>query len=199
MKKLYTPEEIMEMLALPCCHTTGMHDPQHFAQKKYVCDSQAREALENLCKAIGINPVTKCGEDCYWCNRAEKKYTAEQHKGEGLALIWPNEEVVKRMENEDYHAKPTAELAEMVATVLKRQPKYAGINKDFQREWKKYMVADRKSHDRFGRTSEGSKVTNPLSDFRFRVSGKKSETYQPYELERLVTFALRHSKRIYGL
>jgi hypothetical protein len=198
-EKTYTAKDIEALLAIPCCHTTGMHDPRHFEKKKYVCDSQARGALENLCRAIGINPITKSRKTCYWCYSSDRGVQSKETRegGEGLAFIWPNEEVVHRLEDESYHGKPTRELAEMVGKVLTRQPRYASINKDFQREWKKYIASNRKEN--FGRNSEASHVSNHLSKFRFRVSGKKSEGYQSYELQSLVEYALRHSKRIYGL
>jgi hypothetical protein len=58
-KESYTREEIEQMLWLPCCHTSGMHDPVHFQERKYVCEHQKADALERFCKALGINPATK--------------------------------------------------------------------------------------------------------------------------------------------
>jgi len=81
-KESYTREEIEQMLWLPCCHTSGMHDPVHFQERKYVCEHQKADALERFCKALGINPATKSRVDCGWCeDYPEKK------NGEGLTLL----------------------------------------------------------------------------------------------------------------
>ena len=82
MEKTYTAKEIEEMILIPCCHISGMHDPMHFQERKYICESQKAEALEGLCAKLGINPVTKSHPDCGWCeDYIEKK------KGEGLPLF----------------------------------------------------------------------------------------------------------------
>ena len=81
MKK-YSPKEIEDLLWLPCCHVTGMHDPIHFELSKYICSRQKALALERLCKKIGINPKTKSDPECYWC----KKYP-EKKNGEGMSLF----------------------------------------------------------------------------------------------------------------
>ena len=86
-EKTYTAKEIEEILWLPCCHVSGMHDPVHFQERKYVCEHQKTEALERLCKKLGINLQTKADPDCGWCeDYPEKK------KGEGLKLFRKNEE-----------------------------------------------------------------------------------------------------------
>ena len=82
MEKTYTAKEIEQILWLPCCHTTGMHDPVHFRERRYVCQDQKSEALERLCKELGINPKTKSDPNCGWC----EDYP-QNKKGEGLKLL----------------------------------------------------------------------------------------------------------------
>lgn len=78
--------EILEMLELwayiPCCHTTGMHDPEHFSKQQYICRDQKAEAFERFCKDLGINPVTRSKPGCGWC-RDYPHY----RKGEGMRLF----------------------------------------------------------------------------------------------------------------
>ena len=81
-EKTYTKKEIEEMLWLPCCHVTGMHDPVHFEERKYICERQKSEALERLCKKIGINPKTCSDPECGWCADYPK-----MKKGEGAPLF----------------------------------------------------------------------------------------------------------------
>ena len=85
-EKTYTAKEIEELLSLPCCHTSGMHDPTHYRERRYVCKDQKADALENLCKALGINPITKSCADCGWCH-GKDKWCPENRKGEGLHLF----------------------------------------------------------------------------------------------------------------
>ena len=79
-------KEIIKLIELnafiPCCHTTGMHDPNHFEERKYICESQKAEAFDRLCKALKINPVTRSSCDCGWC----RDYP-EYRKGEGFKLF----------------------------------------------------------------------------------------------------------------
>jgi hypothetical protein len=67
---------------LPCCHVTGMHDPDHFESKSSICDIQKAEALERICKELGINPETKSKIDCGWCGEY-----IDKRKGEGMKLF----------------------------------------------------------------------------------------------------------------
>lgn len=71
-----------EMLWLPCCHTSGMHDPVHFQERRYVCNDQKAHALERFCKVLGINPLTKSDPNCGWC----RDYP-EKKKGEDVGLF----------------------------------------------------------------------------------------------------------------
>lgn len=72
---------IEEMLWFPCCHVSGTHNPEHYKDRKYICESQKAKALERFCKELGINPETKSLKDCFWCNEYP-----EHKKGEGLKL-----------------------------------------------------------------------------------------------------------------
>lgn len=67
---------------LPCCHLSGMHEPEHFANREYICMHQKAEAFERFMKDLGINPETKSKIDCGWC-----KDNPEERKGEGLRLF----------------------------------------------------------------------------------------------------------------
>ena len=77
--------EILDMLEqwafIPCCHTSGMHDPEHF-EKGEIWDCQKEEAFERLCKDLNINPITRSKIDCGWC--AEYLH---YRKGEGKHLF----------------------------------------------------------------------------------------------------------------
>lgn len=83
-----------ELLWLPCCHTTGMHNPSHYRERKYVCTLQKEKALIRLCETLGLNPQTKSRDDCYWCNRGTK--SEEERKGEGLRLFHSSTPKVKK-------------------------------------------------------------------------------------------------------
>ena len=75
-------QQIEDMLWIPCCHTSGIHNPTHFSEKKYICSDQCKKALIRFCKEIGINPRTKSDPKCGWCNDYQEK-----KKGEGLCLL----------------------------------------------------------------------------------------------------------------
>lgn len=70
-----------DLAGIPCCHTSGMHDPVHFQERKYICSDQKAEAFDALCAVLGINPATTCRPDCGWC----KDYP-EKQAGAGLTL-----------------------------------------------------------------------------------------------------------------
>ncbi len=71
-EKTFTAKEIEEMLQLPCCHVSGMHDPNHYEEGRYVCDIQVEQAFRNLCKKLKINPKVKHKETCGWCESYPK-------------------------------------------------------------------------------------------------------------------------------
>lgn len=75
-------DTLQSWLYIPCCHTTGMHDPCHFEKRTSICDSQKGEAFERFCKDLGVNPETKSTPDCSWC----RDYL-HYRKGEGLPLF----------------------------------------------------------------------------------------------------------------
>ncbi len=82
-----------DLLWLPCCHTTGTHDPSHYRERKYVCVYQKEKALHRLCETLGLNPQTKSKDDCYWCNEGTE--AEEEKKGEGLRLFQNPASVVR--------------------------------------------------------------------------------------------------------
>ena len=67
---------------IPCCHVSGMHDPMHFSERRYVCQSQKAEAFERLCRDLEINPQTKSKMDCGWCSD-----NPTYRNGEGMRLF----------------------------------------------------------------------------------------------------------------
>lgn len=79
-------KEIIQLLEaymfIPCCHTSGMHSPTHFADRKGICESQKAEAFIRFAKDLGVNPETKSKIDCGWC--ADYK---EYRRGEGVKLF----------------------------------------------------------------------------------------------------------------
>ena len=47
--------EMAEVLAPLCCHITGTHDPTHFTEGKYLCDSQKAEAWHRAILLLGLD------------------------------------------------------------------------------------------------------------------------------------------------
>ncbi len=84
--ELYSKLDIERMMTIPCCHTTGMHDPKHYRERKYICDSQKREVFDRMCKELGINPRTKSNEDCGWCH-GKDEWCPKNRKGEGFSQL----------------------------------------------------------------------------------------------------------------
>lgn len=53
----FTAEQLAWLadIATPrCCHTTGMHDPNHFAEGRYVCSYQLAEVAWRLRAALDL-------------------------------------------------------------------------------------------------------------------------------------------------
>lgn len=71
--------KLEEVLTPFCCHTSGMHDPSHFEERKHVCRDQMADAYARTCSTFGINPKTKSNPNCGWC----RDYP-EKKRGEGL-------------------------------------------------------------------------------------------------------------------
>lgn len=71
-----TPDQraaLGRLMAPQCCHITGMHDPTHFKDSRYICREQMTESYERLRHALGV-PLLQPGEaasksDCGWCHR----------------------------------------------------------------------------------------------------------------------------------
>jgi len=81
--------ELLECyLYLPCCHVTGMHDPEHYRDGKYICDGQKAGAFERFCTDLGVNPVVRMKPGCFWCTEHP-----EYRRGEGIKLFKPEEPV----------------------------------------------------------------------------------------------------------
>jgi len=76
---------IEEMATILCCHTSGMHDPEHWIDGEGFCLKQKAEAFENLCKKLGINPKSRSREGCFWCNYYEEH--GRENKGRQLRLF----------------------------------------------------------------------------------------------------------------
>ena len=84
MEKILT---LIEAYAyLPCCHESGMHDPCHFEERRYICESQKSKAYERLMKSLEINPVVRSEPNCFWCADYPEKRI-----GEGLRLFGDSE------------------------------------------------------------------------------------------------------------
>lgn len=87
-KQSYTPQpvdtksvsiaNVLKLLAPPCCHVSGMHDPVHFTEDKYICAMQKAEAYDRICELLGTNYQPKDAvskPDCHWC----KNYPDKRH------------------------------------------------------------------------------------------------------------------------
>ncbi len=72
-------------ITIPCCHTSGMHDPTHYEERK-LCEHQLAYAFLRLCALYNLDPQTKSDKDCFWCN----DYPEKKKKGEGLSLMKSN-------------------------------------------------------------------------------------------------------------
>lgn len=76
---------LAQILALSCCHTTGMHSPTHFQEQQYICESQKAQAWQRAVTALGFGKMVDrptaspevanldprigpfADPDCYWC------------------------------------------------------------------------------------------------------------------------------------
>jgi hypothetical protein len=79
-------EELCQLLEhwlyIPCCHVTGMHDPQHFEEGRGVCEIQKADAFVRFCKDLSVNPVVRSKPNCGWCNDYP-----DMRRGEGVRLF----------------------------------------------------------------------------------------------------------------
>jgi len=66
-------EYLRSILTVPCCHVTGMHDPLHYVEGRYVCQGQKADAFDNAIEQLGIPLKVKSKEGCYWCFESYKK------------------------------------------------------------------------------------------------------------------------------
>ena len=63
-----------EALVPQCCHLSGMHDPLHFVEGRYLCDEQKAEAWHRAVLLLGLghydSPEAAKGrpDSCYFCH-----------------------------------------------------------------------------------------------------------------------------------
>ena len=63
-----------EALVPRCCHMSGMHDPLHFSEGRYLCDEQKAEAWHRAILLLGLDhydrPDAAKGrpDTCYYCH-----------------------------------------------------------------------------------------------------------------------------------
>lgn len=81
-------ETLESYLYLPCCHVSGIHDPVHYEERKYICESQKAEAFTRFCSDLGVNPTVRMRPSCTWC-----EHYPEKRRGEGLRLFQDKEEL----------------------------------------------------------------------------------------------------------
>ena len=85
-ERLYSRDEIVEMLTIRPCHVTGMHTPDHHL--KFTCDIQRSAALRNLLNELNVGegqlPRDLHDESCGWCHRIPGQ---EQYR-ERLRQTW---------------------------------------------------------------------------------------------------------------
>ena len=74
----FTEEQIewlKDMLTPRCCHTSGMHDPCHYTEQKYVCKSQKAECYDHTRLSLGMGRATPQeaipSKSCSRCNKKE--------------------------------------------------------------------------------------------------------------------------------
>ena len=65
----FTPEQmewLRDILAPGCCYVTGLHDPTHFREGRYVCRFQEQAAYRKLRAALGMDekPATSEASTC---------------------------------------------------------------------------------------------------------------------------------------
>ena len=84
----FTDEQIaylVRLLTPYCCHTTGMHDPEHFARApEDTCSFQDSAAWERAVDALGLReriPRAVSDPECGWCTRARQQAQEERVRG----------------------------------------------------------------------------------------------------------------------
>lgn len=72
----FTDEQLAwlrDLLTPRCCHISGMHDPVHYTEKKYVCESQKNGCYDRIREALNFGKVTPEEAiprlNCPMCNR----------------------------------------------------------------------------------------------------------------------------------
>jgi hypothetical protein len=79
---------LRETLKPECCHVSGMHDPTHWSEGRYVCRDQKAGAYDHLRTALGFAAVKPqdcvSPEDCGWCHEdgeTKKSVDAMRRRG----------------------------------------------------------------------------------------------------------------------
>ena len=68
-----------EALTLRCCHLSGTHNPTHYEEGRFVCQSQQAEAWHRAVRLLGLGHLDSADSavadpgTCYWCHRAEQQ------------------------------------------------------------------------------------------------------------------------------
>jgi len=80
----FTGEQLQylkQILMPPCCHVSGLHDPMHFRDDRYICEKQKAKGFDNAWQTLfgkeiepqDVPPRKGCG----WCNG---EWGSEKHK-----------------------------------------------------------------------------------------------------------------------
>lgn len=73
---------LRDLLTPTCCHTTGMHNPNHFEDDKYVCADQKAKALDRARVSLHLKKITpqdvKRDPECGWCHIHTKQRTHDK-------------------------------------------------------------------------------------------------------------------------
>lgn len=80
----FTEEQLQylkQILVPPCCHVSGLHDPMHFREDRYICEKQKAKGFDNAWQTLFGKKIEPQDipprKDCGWCNG---KWGNEKHK-----------------------------------------------------------------------------------------------------------------------
>lgn len=63
--------DVREAVKIRCCHVTGLHDPTHFEERRYVCERQMAQAYLAVRIVLKMDPPTPeeatATPGCGWC------------------------------------------------------------------------------------------------------------------------------------
>lgn len=77
-------EVLRGLLVLPCCHTSGEHDPTHYIEGRYICYDQKAKAWERIVEALKIEPQIHSESNCWWCRNYPAKKDVQVKKKEAI-------------------------------------------------------------------------------------------------------------------